>query len=110
MIKILTVDGNIRRVGRNEAFRLAPGEKVVGSDKGSEVRSDDDDLHKVADQNKMGVGDLINALTTSTGFKKWWDDNHKGECAPCQKRRASANYIKFKSPSWLSKWIKGYND
>jgi len=61
---------------------------------------------ELASENNMGLGDLVAAITTSTGFKEWWGNNHDGECTKCNERQAAWNYYKFKTPSWMSSWIK----
>lgn len=76
--------------GENLPFRLAPGEKVIGS------RSDGKDI---------GLGDLLTAITTSTGFKAWYEGLYGGPCSGCQQRAAAANYIHFKGPEWLKSWV-----
>ena len=64
------------------------------------------EIEDFAKDNKIGLGDLVYLLTSSTGFKKWWDDKHGGECAPCQEKQASWNYFRFTGPQFLKKLIK----
>lgn len=63
------------------------------------------EMQKIADERGIGVGDLVAAITTSTGFKKWWDEKHGGECTKCNEKQAVWNYYKFKGPSWISNWV-----
>ena len=64
------------------------------------------ELADFAKDNKIGMGDMIFLFTHSTGFKKYWDEHHGGECAPCQEKQASWNYFRFKGPDFLKKLIK----
>jgi len=64
------------------------------------------ELEGFAKDNKIGFGDLVFLFTHSTGFKKYWDENHGGECAPCQERQASWNYFRFAGPKFLKNLIK----
>ncbi len=100
-LKLVGPDGE-RVVPQNTPYVLKAGEKLVGT-----VMSYRGEIHDMAEDNKIGAGDLVAAITTSTGFKKWWDKQHGGECLPCKERVATLNYIKFKGPKWLTKWIKG---
>ena len=78
-------------LGESKPFKLAPGEKVVGS--------------RTEQNEDIGLGDLITAITTSTGFKQWWEGGHDNPCGGCERRAAAANYIRFKGPEWLKTWI-----
>lgn len=64
------------------------------------------ELEDFAKDNKIGLGDMVFLFTHSTGFKKYWDEQHGGECAPCQEKQASWNYFRFKGPEFLKKLIK----
>lgn len=64
------------------------------------------ELEDFAMDNKIGFGDLVFLFTHSTGFKKYWDANHGGECAPCQEKQASWNYFRFAGPKFLKTLIK----
>jgi len=90
-----------RKVLANTPYRLLPGEKIVSS-----TVNGHSEIDKVAQENNIGVGDLIASITTSTGFKRWWDKLHGGECQSCKKNQATLNYIKFQGPKWLSKFVK----
>jgi len=90
-----------RQVAENTPYRLLPGEKIVGAQ--SSVHPA---LHEAAQENQIGVGDLVAAITTSTGFKRWWDKKHNGECQGCKKHQAALNYIQAQAPGWLAKWVK----
>ncbi len=104
---MILIDGpnGKREVEEGMAFRLGKSEHIVTNPnyrhQGSLI-----ELDKLANTNEIGVGSLIAAVTESTGFKKWWDEKHGGECIPCKKRQATLNYIKFQGPQWLSKWVK----
>ena len=71
-----------------------------------EVEKQQKELEDFAKDNKIGLGDLVYLFTHSTGFKKYWDEYHGGECAPCQERQASWNYFKFKGPEFLKKMVE----
>lgn len=93
-----------RFVNSGERYILGPGEKIIGS-----ARVDDSaTIEELAAPAKIGAGDLIVAVTTSIGFKAWWDKKHNGDCLPCKKRQATANYLQFKGPEWLTQWVKEY--
>jgi len=64
------------------------------------------EIEDFARDNKIGLGDLVYLFTHSTGFKKYWDEYHGGECAPCQERQASWNYFRFKGPKFLKKLVE----
>ena len=81
--------------GNSSPFRLDPGERVTGSRQSGTV----DDA--------IGLGDLLTAITTTTGFKQWWERQHGGPCPGCQQRAAAANYVQFKGPVWLKAWVAG---
>jgi len=98
---VLHGPNGFRQVAENTPYRLLPGEKVVGA-----LGSVHPELYTAAQENEIGVGDMITAITTSTGFKKWWDELHGGECQSCKKNQATLNYIKFQGPKWLSKFVK----
>lgn len=83
-----------------------PGERVVGTTKSFIESKNVEDMKKVLGENYIPLGDALAAITSTTGFKKWWDAKHNGECVPCQERQATANYLKFRGPQWLAKWVK----
>ncbi len=106
---MIIIDGpNGRRlVPENTPYRLSPGERIAGSTK---LAPTETELEKFAEENKVGMGDLVAKVLDDVGFKEWWDKKHGGECAPCKQRQATLNYIKFKGPEWLSRWVKGESE
>jgi len=95
-----------RYIPDNTEYRMLPGEyrvPVTGR-RGGVPRESPLDI--MARTNYIGAGDLVEAITTSTGFKRWWDKLHDGECQSCKKNQATLNYIKFQGPKWLSKFVK----
>ena len=92
-----------RRVPAGKPFKLEAGERVSGSTRDDRL----DVLDHIGNQKKVGVGDLLNRLTTETGFKRWWTKYNKGQCMPCQRRQAALNYFQFKGPGWLHDWVEG---
>ena len=80
-------------------YRLAPGESIVP---GGIRETHADKIDIIAKDNMVGVGDLVDYITTRSGFKKWWNWMHRGDCLPCQKRKATLNYIKIKGPQWVA--------
>ena len=78
------------------------GESVTGSTRDQYL----DQLDHIGNDLKTDVGDLVNAVTTATGFKRWWIKRYKGSCLPCQKRQAALNYFQFKGPQWVHDWIE----
>ena len=105
MIYITGPQGN-RQVLSGVPYKLGPGEQITGGT----VNERDNALDIAVKGTRTGVGDLINAVTKSTGFKSWWKKLHKGECLPCKKRQATLNYLKFQGPEWLSNWVKEHKD
>lgn len=99
---IITGPNGDRRVESGKPYRLGPGERVSGSTKDMRL----DVLDHIGNDTKTGVGDLVNAVTTATGFKRWWIKHHKGSCLPCQKRQAALNYFQFKGPQWVHDWVE----
>ncbi len=100
MIVIKNAKGDTRTVADGIGYRLEEGENIVpGGIKEKRI----DKIDTIATDNKMGVGDLVNYITTRTGFKKWWNWMHRRNCLPCQKRQAALNYIKIKGPEWVVK-------
>ena len=85
---------------------LTPEQKKKRQEQIQEAMEEEKELKEFADDNKIGVGDLVYLFTHSTGFKKYWDEYHGGECAPCQERQASWNYFRFKGPESLRKLIQ----
>jgi len=93
-----------RVIPDNTEYRFLPGERLVGV---ANISRDYVELEQLAHDNKIGIGDMTAKIFETTGFKDWWDEKHGGECAPCKKRQATLNYIKFQGPKWLSNWVKG---
>jgi len=95
-------DPNIKPVRRvyTEEERIQMVERL------EEKKKQQKELEDFARDNKIGFGDLVFLFTHSTGFKKYWDENHGGECAPCQERQASWNYFRFAGPKFLKTLIK----
>ena len=104
---MILIDGpnGKREVEEGMSFRLTKGEHIIPNPNHQHSRKPTE-LDELANTNEIGVGSLIAAVTESTGFKKWWDEKHGGECGSCKKRQATLNYIKFQGPQWLSKWVK----
>ena len=87
-------------------FRFLPGEKVIGSATlFNKARIEQMEVPPTQPE-PIGVGDLAHKILTTSGFKSWWDKYHKGACLPCKQRQAYMNYLTFKGPEWLSKWVK----
>jgi len=106
MITLRGPNGN-REIPENTPYRKLPGEYVLrGTGSKNKLFRADDQIDNLAQANEVGVGDLIEAITTSTGFKKWWDAKHGGECKSCQRNKAVLNYIQGQVPGWLSSWVK----
>lgn len=93
-----------RIIPENTEYRLLPGEVNMGSANGME---DWTELKELANDNKVGLGQLVSKVFESTGFKKWYFEKHGGDCLACHKRQYVLDYIRFKSPKWLSDWVKG---
>jgi len=70
---------------------LTPEQMKKRQEQIQEAMKQEKELKEFADDNKIGLGDLVYLFTHSTGFKKYWDEYHGGECAPCQERQASWN-------------------
>jgi len=103
---IITGPKGKRKVAAGEPYTLEPGEMVTGMTRDVKL----DKFDHIADDTKVGVGDLINAATTATGFKKWWNAQHRGQCLPCKKRQAALNYFEFKGPQWIHDWVESKKD
>ena len=93
-----------RQIAENTPYRRLPGEYVVHG--GLRRTWRETELQKLAQDNKVGVGDFAEAIFTSTGFKKWYNEKHGGECKSCQRNRVVLNYIQSQVPGWLAKWVK----
>ncbi len=91
-----------REVPDGLPYRLEVGESITGVRREQRL----DKLDHIAADTKTGAGDLINALTTATGFKQWYNKAHRGECMPCARRQAALNYFQFKGPQWMHDWIE----
>ena len=99
MIVVKNAKGETRMVADGIAYRLEPGESIVP---GGIREKHADKIDIIAKDNMIGVGDLVDYITTRSRFKQWWNWMHKGDCLPCQKRQATLNYIKFKGPKWVA--------
>lgn len=99
----LTGPNGDRHVPDGKPYQLAKGERVTGSTKETRL----DVLDHIGKKQKTGVGDLLNRITTETGFKHWWRKYNRGQCMPCQRRQAALNYFKFRGPDWLHNWVEG---
>jgi len=91
---------------QSEGRLLTPEEIEEMKKHREEAEKQQKELEDFAKDNKIGLGDLVYLFTHSTGFKKYWDEYHGGECAPCQERQASWNYFKFKGPEFLKKMVE----
>ncbi len=91
-----------REVRDGLPYRLNEGEAITAIRREKRL----DTFDHIADSEKTGVGDLINAVTTATGFKQWYNKAHRGKCMPCERRQAALNYFKFKGPQWVHDWIE----
>jgi len=85
---------------------LTPEQMKKRQEQIQEAMKQEKELKEFADDNKIGFGDLVYLFTHSTGFKKYWDEKHGGECAPCQERQAAWNYFRFKGPESLRKLVQ----
>ena len=99
---IITGPKGDRYVESGQPYRLQLGERVSGSTRDQKL----DQLDHIGNDLKTGVGDLVHAVTTAVGFRKWWIKHHKGSCLPCQKRQAALNYFSFKGPQWVHDWVE----
>jgi len=105
MILLRGPDGE-RYIEDNTEYRMLPGEyrvPVTGR-RGGVPRESPLDI--MARTNHIGAGDLVEAITTSTGFKRWWYDFNGGNCGACQRNGAVLNYIQAQVPGWLATWVK----
>ena len=105
-INIVTITVPENRMAEPSTRVLTPGQMKKRQERIQETIKQEKELKEFADDNKIGLGDLVALLTHSTGFKKYWDEHHGGECAPCQERQASWNYFRFKGPESLRKLIQ----
>ncbi len=99
-------DVDIVKIVVPENISISPEEQSIQQEHNLELLKQRKQLEEFATDNKIGLGDLVALLTHSTGFKKWWDEKHGGECAPCQERQASWNYFRFAGPEFLKKLVK----
>ena len=105
-VKIVTITVPENTMAEPATRVLTPEQMKKRQEQIQEAMKQEKELTQFADDNKIGFGDLVALLTHSTGFKKYWDEHHGGECAPCQERQASWNYFRFKGPESLRKLIK----
>ena len=105
-VKIVTITVPENTMAEPATRVLTPEQMKKRQEQIQEAMKQEKELTQFADDYKIGFGDLVALLTHSTGFKKYWDEHHGGECAPCQERQASWNYFRFKGPESLRKLIK----
>lgn len=100
---VIAGNGGTRHVPAGKPYKLGPGERIVGSVN----EQSGSPLEKIAVENEIGLGSLVAAIMSTTGFKQWWEAKHGNKaCAKCKWRQAVLDYIKFKGPLWLAKWVK----
>ncbi|KKK51124.1 hypothetical protein LCGC14_3118110 [marine sediment metagenome] len=74
-----------RSVASGVAYRLLPGEKIVGIESRGPVDEGNSKLRELAKQQGMGVGDLVAKLTKVFGIKP---------CSGCEQRRQVLNKLR----------------
>ena len=100
---MIVIEGpnGVRHIPNGVPYKLASGERITGTVKSKSQ------LDQIAIENEIGLGSLVAAITNSTGFKQWWEAKHGNKaCARCKWRQAVLDYIKFKGPIWLAKWVR----
>ena len=105
MIQLISEDGTTRFVEEGKPYRLQPGERIERGIAGQPT-----ELDKIGIANNIPLGDMTAKLIASTPFKKWHEKYYGKECAKCQQRQASLNFIKFAGPKWLNNWVKTIKD
>ncbi len=116
-MKLIILRGpeGVRFVEQGKPYRLLPGESPIGTtilfnkDPVPHTHTPEEQILDDT-QEKIGAGDVLAKVFKETGFTEWWNKNHKGDCLPCKKRQAVANYLQFKGPKWLSEWVKDNAD
>jgi len=86
----------IPEVGDPVNISLSP-EQIAEMEKKRE--EENKHLQQIADEQGIGVGDVIAKLTKAFGIKP---------CASCEQRRKVANKLRIKG--WKIKWVKGEPD
>lgn len=74
-----------REVEANVPYRLLPGEKIIGSNRGVLLSRDSQRLETLAKEKGIGVGDLVAKLTKTFGIKP---------CSKCEQRRQVLNRLR----------------
>lgn len=110
---VMMADIDIVTITVPENITAEPGTRTLTPEKMKERQEQiqeqmkqEKELQEFADDNKIGLGDLVYLFTHSSGFKKYWDEYHGGECPTCQERQASWNYFRFKGPESLRKLVQ----
>ena len=75
-----------RSIPSGVAYRLLPGEKRVGSEARGVVDESNAKLRELANQQGMGVGDLVAKLTKVFGIKP---------CSACEQRKKVLNRLRI---------------
>lgn len=75
-----------REVLAGVAYKLLPGEKIVGTTYVGPATDDNKKLRELANQQGIGVGDLVAKLTKAFGIKP---------CSGCEQRRQVLNRLRI---------------
>ena len=75
-----------RSVPSGVRYTLLPDEKIVGSETQGAINEDNGKLQELANQQGMGVGDLVAKLTKVFGIKP---------CSSCEQRRKVLNRLRI---------------
>ena len=75
-----------REVISGVAYRLLPGEKIIGVSNLGPVANDNKKLQDLAKEQGIGVGDLVAKLTKAFGIKP---------CSGCEQRRRVLNQLRI---------------
>lgn len=75
-----------RSIPSGVVYSLLPGEKIVGIESRGVVDESNDKLRELANQQGMGVGDLVAKLTKTFGIKP---------CSACEQRRKVLNRLRI---------------
>ena len=67
-------------------YKLQPGEKIVGSERSNEIQVEHKKLRQLAEDQGVGVGDLVAKLTKAFGIKP---------CSACEQRRKILNRLRL---------------
>jgi hypothetical protein len=68
------------------SYKLLPGERIVGSERGEALNKDNEKLIALAAERGVGVGDLVAKLTKAFGIKP---------CSGCEQRRKVLNRLRI---------------